>query len=140
MENREKILVSACLLGEPCRYDGQSVPNAGVKALAESFELVPACPEQLGGLPTPRVPCELRPDGRVIDRNGLDRTEAFRAGAAAALEIARANGCMRAVLKENSPSCGVTAVYAGTFTGRLVPGEGMTAATLRRAGVLVEGA
>ena len=66
MEGREKILVSACLLGELCRYDGRSVPSAEVMALGESFELVPVCPEQLGGLPTPRVPCELQPDGRVV--------------------------------------------------------------------------
>ena len=140
MEGREKILVSACLLGELCRYDGRSVPSAEVLALGEAHELVPVCPEQLGGLPTPRVPCELQPDGRVIDRNGVDRTDAFRAGAAAAVEIARTHGCVRAILKENSPSCGTSTVYDGTFSGRLVPGEGVAAAALRRAGITVAGA
>ena len=140
MKNREKILVSACLLGQACRYDACSVPNGRVKALARSCELVPACPEQLGGLPTPRVPCELQPDGRVVDRDGVDRTEAFHVGASATLALARAQGCERAILKENSPSCGVNAVYDGTFNGRLVPGEGVTAALLRRAGIRVDGA
>ena len=139
MGNREKILVSACLLGEPCRYDGRSVPSAEVVALGETYELVPACPEQLGGLSTPRVPCELQPDGRVLDRDGADRTDAFRAGAAAAVEIARSHGCARAILKENSPSCGAKAVYDGTFSGRIVPGEGVAAAALRRAGISVAG-
>ena len=75
---REPVLVSACLLGEPCRYDGRSVPCQAVIALAEEFELVPVCPEQLGGLPTPRTPSEVQPDGRVVDREGVDRTVEFK--------------------------------------------------------------
>lgn len=135
-----KVLVSACLLGEPCRYDGRSEPCGRVIALGRTagVELVPACPEQLGGLPTPRTASELQPDGRVVDRDGVDRTAAFRAGAEAALAIAHANGCTHAILKENSPSCGVSHVHDGTFTGRLVPGEGVTAATLRHAGLTVQ--
>ncbi len=134
---RESILVSACLLGEPCRYDGRSVPCQAVIALAEEFELVPVCPEQLGGLPTPRTPSEVQPDGRVVDREGVDRTAEFQAGARATLAIAREHGCKCAILKENSPSCGSSCIYDGSFTGTLVPGEGVTAALLREVGIEV---
>lgn len=135
MEQRERILVSACLLGEPCRYDGASQPCENVMALATDYDLVPVCPEQLGGLPTPRTPSELQPDGRVIDRAGRDRTEAFRAGAQEAVRIARAHGCTRAILKAKSPSCGTREIYDGTFTGTLVPGKGVTAVALEQAGI-----
>ena len=130
-------MVSACLLGEACRYDGASVPCAAVIALGERYALVPVCPEQLGGLPTPRTPSEIQPDGRVVDKEGADRSVEFARGAHAAVEIARAHGCKRAILKAKSPSCGVRGVYDGSFTGTLVAGEGMAAAALRRAGVLV---
>lgn len=135
MESRESILVSACLLGEPCRYDGKPQPCEEVLALAATCNLVPVCPEQLGGLPTPRTPSEVQPDGRVVDREGNDRTRSFTDGAQAALDIARAHGCTRAILKSKSPSCGVTEIYDGSFSGTLVPGCGITAATLARAGL-----
>lgn len=134
---KESLLVSACLLGEPCRYDGKSVPCREVIELSDRFELVPVCPEQLGGLPTPRTPSEVQPDGRVVDREGVDRTAAFRAGAESALAIAREHGCKCAILKENSPSCGSSCIYDGSFTGTLVPGEGVIAALLREAGIEV---
>ena len=134
---KESLLVSACLLGEPCRYDGKAVPCQAVIELGEEFELMPVCPEQLGGLPTPRTPSEVQPDGRVVDREGVDRTAAFRAGAEAALAIAREYGCQRAILKENSPSCGSTYVYDGSFSGALVPGVGVAASLLRDAGLEV---
>jgi len=129
------ILVSACLLGKPCRYDGASVPCPAVQALAESHELVPVCPEQLGGLPTPRTPSEIQLDGRVVDRTGDDRTAAFVAGAHKALSIAREQGCKQAILKSRSPSCGVHQVYDGAFSGALVPGRGVAAACLAEAGI-----
>lgn len=131
----ESILVSACLLGEPCRYDGKSMPCASVIALGRSHELVPVCPEQLGGLPTPRTPSEIQPDGRVVDRAGIDRTAAFRSGAEAALSIARTHGCTQAILKANSPSCGVHRVYDGSFTSTLTDGQGIAAALLCEAGI-----
>ena len=131
------ILVSACLLGEPCRYDGKSVPCEAVSELARTRRLVPVCPEQLGGLPTPRIPCEIQPDGRVVDSRGTDRTDAFASGARAALHIARENGCSQAILKENSPSCGTQHVYDGTFSGTLIPGKGKTAALLAESGIEV---
>lgn len=135
--NADPILVSACLLGEPCRYDGSSVPCEAVAVLAERRMLVPVCPEVLGGLPTPRTPSEIQADGRVVDAEGVDRTAAFEAGAHEALRIAQASGCAQAILKENSPSCGVRRIYDGTFFGIRVPGQGKTAALLAAHGIEV---
>ena len=111
------ILVSACLLGASCRYDGASKGDPRLEALrAQGHTLVPVCPEVLGGLPTPRPPAELQKDGRVVNREGVDVTAEYRAGAERALKIARAHGCTCGVLKERSPSCGSGQVYDGTFT------------------------
>lgn len=129
------ILVSACLLGTACRYDGASVPCAEVIELADAYEFVPVCPEQLGGLPTPRTPSEIQPDGRVVDRAGEDRTTAFAAGAHETLSIALEHGCRIGILKSRSPSCGVRQIYDGTFSGKLVPGQGVTASLLSDAGI-----
>ena len=131
---REKLLISACLLGERCRYDGGGnfVPEAG--ELAARYELIPVCPEQLGGLPTPRAPSE-RVGERVLSRTGADVTEAFCQGAQRALAIARERGATLALLKERSPSCGCRAIYDGTFTGRVVPGQGVTAELLAANGL-----
>ena len=131
------ILVSACLIGAPCRYDGKSQPCEEVVALAETRTLVPACPEQLGGLPTPRTPSEIQPDGRIVDASGSDNTQQFLAGARETLRIAREHGCTRAILKENSPSCGVRRVHDGSFSGTLISGSGVTAAMLAGAGIEV---
>lgn len=131
---KEKLLVSACLLGENCKYSGGDNYSPAVAALAERFELIPICPEQLGGLPTPRVPAE-RVGDRVVNREGEDVTEAFRRGAEKALEIALAHGVRRAVLQERSPSCGCETVYDGTFSGMLIPGQGVAAQLLRKNGI-----
>ena len=135
---REKLLVSACLLGAPCRYDGKSKADARVQALAEEYELIPVCPEELGGLPTPRTPSE-RLGERVVTADGRDVTENYRRGAEAALSLCLAHGCRAAVLKEKSPSCGCGQIYDGTFSRRLIPGDGVTAALLRSRGVAVCG-
>lgn len=135
MTQRERILVSACLLGEPCRYDGKALPCEEVMALAATHDLVPACPEVLGGLPTPRTPSEITANGRVVDREGNDRTAAFASGACTTVEVAQENNCSRAILKSRSPSCGVDQIYDGTFTGTIIPGEGFAAAALRSAGL-----
>ena len=124
MERRMNILVSACLIGEACRYDGKSQPCERVKALGKAHNLIPVCPEQLGGLPTPRIPSEVQPDGRVVNREGVDCTQAFVKGAQAAVSIARDRGCTCAILKSRSPSCGVKEVYDGTFTGTIVHASG----------------
>lgn len=133
---REKLLVSACLLGENCKYNGGNNRLPHLEALEERFELIPVCPEQLGGLPTPR-PSSERVGDRVLTRTGEDVTEAFRLGAERALTIARAHGVRRALLQERSPSCGSGAVYDGTFSGRLVPGQGVTARLLEEHGIAV---
>lgn len=123
-----RILVSACLLGLCTRYDGQSKGEDSVLALAKHHVLIPVCPEQLGGLPTPRPPAEMQKDGGVINQQGQDVTEAFQRGARMALDIARLTGCEAAILKARSPSCGLGQVYDGSFSGTLSPGNGVFAA------------
>ena len=130
------ILVSACLLGLRCRYDGNEKTDARVLALLKRRALVPVCPEQLGGLPTPRPPSERLGD-RVLAKDGADVTDAFRRGAEETLRLIRALGCREAVLKARSPSCGCGTIYDGTFSGRVVPGDGVTAALLVENGVRV---
>ena len=133
-----KLLVSACLLGCRCRYDGESRPHEGVLALGQRHELIPVCPEQLGGLPTPRPPAERQGD-RVITQAGTDVTAQYRRGAEEALRLGRVLGCEAAVLKEHSPSCGCSGVYDGSFTGSLRPGRGVTTELLEEAGIPVYG-
>ena len=133
-----KILISACLLGIPCRYDGASKAQPWAEELARPHELVPVCPEQLGGLPTPRDPSERR-EGRVVMNTGADVTEQYRRGAEAALRLCRMLGCEAAILKERSPSCGHGTIYDGTFTGTLTDGDGVTAELLLRNGIPVYG-
>lgn len=133
-----KILISACLLGIPCRYDGASKAQPWAEELARHHELVPVCPEQLGGLPTPRDPSERR-EGRVVMNTGADVTEQYRRGAEAALRLCRMLGCEAAILKERSPSCGHGTIYDGTFTGTLSDGDGVTAELLLRNGIPVYG-
>lgn len=132
------LCISACLAGIPCRMDGKSKPVPALRALWEAGEAVAVCPERLGGLTTPRVPSELRPDGRVINAGGADVTASFRLGAERALEICRENGCTAAVLKARSPSCGKGEVYDGTFTKTLRHGDGCFARVLLDAGVAVQ--
>ena len=121
----ERILISACLLGKNCRYDGKSKPNAKACALSKKYELIPVCPEELGGLPTPRCPSEIKGE-RVVMADGTDVTCQYCAGAEAALKIAQENGCKIAVLKARSPSCGKGFVYDGSYTGVLTVGNGIT--------------
>jgi uncharacterized protein YbbK (DUF523 family) len=133
-------LVSRCLLGEPCRYDGQSRPLAELEALRQAgHTLVPVCPEVLGGLPVPRAPAELQPDGRVRCADGQDVTEAYRLGAERALELARKAGCQAALLKENSPSCGFGRIYSGDFSKTLISGSGVAARLLAEHGIPIYG-
>ncbi|MGN0998274.1 MAG: DUF523 domain-containing protein [Faecousia sp.] len=134
------ILVSACLMGKPCRYDGKSNRCQAVIDLKdrEDICLVPVCPEQLGGLPTPRIPSE-RTEDAVINQQGEDVTDYFTHGAAQTLKIAEQYGCKQAILKERSPSCGCGEVYDGSFTHTIVEGDGVTTELLRRHGILVCG-
>lgn len=135
-----RILVSACLIGACCRYDGADNTNEAVCSLLERQDicLVPVCPEQLGGLTTPRTPYE-RLGGLVMSKAGEDVTPAFARGAAQALKIAERFGCYAAILKERSPSCGSGQIYDGSFSGALTEGDGVTAQVLKRHGIRVYG-
>ena len=133
-----RFVVSACLAGEFCRYDGGSNACAAVQELVRRGEAVTACPEGLACLPVPRPPCEIR-EGRVLSQDGRDLTEDFLRGARLAMETARRHGCTAAILKRRSPSCGVGQIYDGTFTGTRVPGDGVTAALLSAHGIRVYG-
>lgn len=126
-------VVSGCLAGLFCRYDGGSNPSAKVVELVKIGRAIPVCPESLSGLPCPRPPCEKRGAG-VFSKNGEDVTEAFERGADAALKIALVSGCRRAIIKSRSPSCGFGQIYDGTFSRRLVPGNGVWAQKLADAG------
>ena len=132
------ILVSACLLGVPCRYDGQSKRHPLAQELCRRHRVIPVCGEIFGGLPTPRPPAEIQGD-RVVTRDGRDVTEAYRRGAEAAAQLARLTGAQAAVLKERSPSCGCGAIYDGSFSGALIPGDGVTARLLKAHGIPVTG-
>ncbi len=123
------ILVSACLLGVDCRYCGTGLHNEAVSKLRNNHNLIPVCPEQLGGLTTPRIPVELK-GGKAIDKENNDVTKQFQKGAEEALKIARLLDCTTAILKSNSPSCGYGKIYDGTFEGILIDGNGITAAKL----------
>lgn len=131
-----KILVSACLLGIPCRYNGTLAESDAVWALAGRHELVPVCPEQLGGLPTPRQPIELRGD-RALEKTGRDVTRECVRGAELAVQLARRLGCTHAILKQNSPTCGCGRIYDGTFGGVRIDGDGLAARALKENGVAV---
>lgn len=132
------LLISACLLGCPCRYDGGGQAHPDVLALADRHHLVPVCPEQLGGLPTPRPPAE-RLGGRVVTQAGTDVTAAYSRGGEAAVQLAELLRCEYAILKERSPSCGHGEIYDGTFTHTRIPGSGVAAARLAAHGLRVMG-
>ncbi|MFD5562616.1 DUF523 domain-containing protein [Kitasatospora griseola] len=142
----EAILVSACLRGVPCRFDGRDKASPALAELLDGRQAVSFCPEVAGGLATPRRPAELiGGDGhdvldgaaRVVDGAGHDVTAEFVTGAERALLAAQRAGCTEAVLMPRSPSCGRGAVYDGSFAGALVPGDGVTAALLERNGITV---
>lgn len=141
------VLVSACLAGVPCRYDGKAKPDLEITELAKTVEVKLVCPEILGGLTTPRPPSEIQSGtgedvlsgkARVVAKDGRDVTEAFLSGAQKTLEMALACGVKRVILKAKSPSCGCGMVYDGTFSGTLRKGNGVTAALLMQNGIEVE--
>ena len=136
----EHLLISACLLGFECKYSGGSnaLEEDKLAALRARYRLIPVCPESAGGLPTPRAPSE-RQGEKVVSKLGQDVTGEYRKGADTALYLARRYGCTRALLKERSPSCGSGAIYDGSFTGTLIPGDGVAAESLKAAGISVYG-
>ena len=125
-----RYVVSACLAGERCRYDAGDNTCPHAVRPAEEGRAVPLCPEVLGGLETPRSPCE-RVGERVMNRDGQDVTRAFEQGAAKATEIARKQGCTAAIIKSRSPSCGFGRIYDGSFSHVFCEGDGVWAAMLR---------
>lgn len=133
---KQPILVSACLLGVCCRYDGESKPCEEVIKLREKYILIPICPEVDGGLPTPRTPSE-RVGDRVLMRDGKDVTENYRKGAEEALRLAREYSCAAAILKARSPSCGSGKIYDGSFSGNLTDRDGVCAELLKKNGISV---
>ena len=129
-----KILVSACLLGQNCKYNGGNNYSEKVMEFVTGHEVIAVCPESLGGLPIPRVPSEIK-DGTVINREGVSVDREFREGAQKALKIALDNDVDLAILQSRSPSCGTKEVYDGTFSGTKIPGKGIFAQLLADAGI-----
>ena len=140
------LLISSCLLGSACRYDGGHCLNRQIAPFIEDREIIEVCPEVAGGLTIPRAPAEIvggegnnviAGSACVIDRTGRDITEAFLKGARDILALARSRGVTAAILKERSPSCGVNQIYDGSFSGRLRAGAGVTSALLKANGLMV---
>ncbi|MBO7354786.1 MAG: DUF523 domain-containing protein [Lachnospiraceae bacterium] len=134
----KNLIISACLIGCRTRYNGETSEIPELEELKKKYCLIPVCPEQLGGLATPRDPAEIR-DGRVVSAKGRDVTAEFEKGAEEVLRLARLFDCDTAVLKERSPSCGYGRVYDGTFSGTLTDGSGLTAALLSGNGIRILG-
>ena len=138
-KNPTMVLVSACLLGIACRYDGESKPNEQILSYNRRFSFIPFCPETYGGLSTPRVPAEIQADGRVVNAEGIDVTAAYQAGAERAVTLCKDFHIHYAILKSRSPACGPENSYDGTFTHTLTEGDGLTAQMLKKKGVEVYG-
>jgi len=130
------ILVSACLAGIRCKWNGEIIKNDVIMNLVKNGEAVPVCPEQLGGLATPREPAEIV-GKRVLTKTGKNVTEEYLLGAIETLKIVRQYNCKKAILKSRSPSCGSNVIYDGSFSGKLIPGDGITAKVLKENGVIV---
>lgn len=128
-----KIMVSACLLGENCKYNGGSNRSEALLSLLAGHTVIPVCPEMLGGLPSPRTPAEIV-NGTVTNRNGESVDAAFRKGAEKALQLAEQEQPALIILQPRSPSCGTKQVYDGTFSGTLIPGSGVFAALAKKEG------
>ena len=129
-----KILVSACLLGENCKYNGGNNFNETIAQLQEKHEVFPFCPEVEGGLSTPRIPCEII-KGKVIGKDNKDYTEFFLKGAEKALEYSKEHDIHIAVFKQRSPSCGYGEIYDGSFSATVIEGMGKTAELLEKEGI-----
>lgn len=135
------ILVSACLLGINCKYNGDNNNNEEIKKYLEGKKFILVCPEQLGGLSTPRIPSEIINENldkrKVISKDGKDVTENFLKGATETLKIAKMYNCTEAILKESSPSCGSKKIYDGSFSGIKIDGIGITSEMLKKSGIKI---
>ena len=134
-----KIMVSACLLGKRCKYNGGSNENPELIRMLSGHTVIPVCPEVLGGLPVPRIPAEIV-NGVVMNREGVSVDAEFRNGAERALEIAEEEQPDLIILQPRSPSCGVKEIYDGSFSGKRIPGRGVFAEMAVRRGFRVEDA
>lgn len=123
---RDIIGVSACLLGINCKYNGKNNLNFDVLNYIQGKEVILICPEVFGGLETPRIPCEIQPDGSVMNKTGKDVTENFKKGKEITLDLLKKNNCNKVILKDGSPSCGYMHIYDGNFTNKRVLGQGVT--------------
>ncbi|KAB1438565.1 DUF523 domain-containing protein [Candidatus Galacturonibacter soehngenii] len=132
------ILISACLLGIECRYDGTGKKIPELEQLKKKHHLIPICPEIFGGLPTPREPAE-KVGNRIMTKTGKDVTDYYQKGADEVLKLANLFDCKYAILKERSPSCGYGEIYDGTFTGQLIKGDGVLANLLAQNGITILG-
>ena len=131
-----KIIVSACLLGQKCKYNGGDNYNEKAVEYVKGHEVIPVCPELAGGLPVPRIPCEIV-DGVVVNREGESKDEEYRLGAEICLKAALENGVELALLQSRSPSCGAKHIYDGSFSGRLIESMGVFAKLLAENGIKV---
>jgi len=131
---KKKILVSACLLGLNCKYNGGNNYSKEIDKFLEDYDAIPVCPEIFGGLPTPRHPAEIV-SGRVVNDLGEDVTENFKRGAAETLKLAKKYNVKKALLKAKSPSCGNGKIYDGTFSNQLIEGDGITTQILKENGI-----
>lgn len=134
MKSKEKILVSGCLLGLNCKYDGGNNYSKAIDDFLKNYEVIPICPEIMGGLPTPRIPSEKIGD-KVITKDGIDVTEQYKKGAKECLFLAKKYNIKKALLKLRSPSCGSNKIYDGTFTHTIIDGDGITAKLLKENGI-----
>ncbi len=132
------VLVSACLMGVACRYDGSGILLEQMNMLKDKFNLIPICPEIYGGLKTPREAAEIK-NGRVVTTSGEDVTYEYEKGAQEIKRLAQFYNCSYAILKERSPSCGYGKIYDGTFTGQLIEGNGILAELLAKEGIQIFG-
>jgi uncharacterized protein YbbK (DUF523 family) len=138
MEEKMNILVSACLLGVSCRYNGTGELEESIKGLMKQHNLIPVCPEIYGGLQTPREPAE-RVKDKILTKSSVDVTQNYQRGAVEILKLAKLYDCNYAILKERSPSCGYGQIYDGTFTGKLIEGNGVLAEELSKHGISILG-
>jgi len=134
---KQKVLISACLLGVECRYDGQHCKREFLIDKQNEFEFIPVCPEELGGLPTPRPPAEIQNNGKVETKAGVDVTSQYNDGAQKAFEAVKNDDVKLAYLKSRSPMCGCGEIYDGSFTGNKKGGDGIFARLLKSKGIKI---
>lgn len=133
---KETLLVSSCLLGNNCKYNGGNNLSEEVIKLKDKYDIISVCPEVFGGLSVPRISCEIKGD-KVINKSGIDVTKEFIEGAKKTLDIAKKCRCKKAIFKDKSPACGINYVYDGTFESKIIEGQGIATKLLIENGIKV---